>query len=349
MEVIKIRSRVKDLLRLIRCVSFSRLVNLLQLQFTWWIARYLRIFIIARGPAAISIEATTFCNLQCPECLSGMRKFTRLTGSVNMQDFTRWVNELRKSTIWLNLYFQGEPFLHKELVDMIRFAEKNRFYIMISTNGHYLTEENCNAIIDAGLDRLVVSLDGLDQESYEKYRRGGDLNSVTEGIETLCRIKNERNSSHPYLIIQCLLLSNNSHQAESFRQMKTRKGIDEVQFKTAQFYDFKSGNSLMPMEEKHSRYLRKGDSGYVIRSNFPNYCRRLWFGSVITWNGHVLPCCYDKDGEFRLGDLSEENFLSIWKGGKYRLFRQKVFNNRKGIDICTNCGEGLSKCYYECG
>jgi MoaA/NifB/PqqE/SkfB family radical SAM enzyme len=334
-------SALRDFIRLCRCMTPRRLLNLTGLLFSWLIARYLKVIVVPEGPSGLSFEPGTACNLRCPECPSGNRSFTRQQGMADLNLFRSALAQMDNHLIWLNLYFQGEPFIHPRFAEMVAIGKKHRYYTMTSTNGHYLSVENCHHIIDAGLDRLVVSLDGWDQQSYSRYRQGGDVQKVKEGIETLCRIKNERKSSRPYLVIQCLLFRHNLDQTEEIKQLIRRKGIDEVTFKKAQFYNLSKENPLIPSDGTMTRYTPSGTGEYRIKSRLPDHCRRLWFSSVLTWDGMVLPCCYDKDADHRMGDAGSEPFSKIWGGKAYNDFRRRVFFFRKTIPVCTNCGEGL--------
>jgi radical SAM protein with 4Fe4S-binding SPASM domain len=80
---------------------------------------------------------------------------------------------------------------------------------------------------------------------------------------------------------------------------------------------------------------------FVIKNRFPDRCARLWFNPVITWDGKVIPCCFDKDAEYIMGDMIVESFREIWNGQKFRDFRKGVMKNRQGIEICRNCTSGL--------
>ena len=91
----------------------------------------------------------------------------------------------------------------------------------------------------------------------------------------------------------------------------------------------------------YSRYKKRKDGKYEIKSNLQNECWRMWQGCVITWDGRVVPCCFDKDASFVLGELSKNSFRSIWKGEKYDSFRDQLFISRSKIDICQNCTEGI--------
>jgi radical SAM protein with 4Fe4S-binding SPASM domain len=336
------RSQIRDLVALVRCMTFRRTLNLFTLWITFIIVRYTKRVILPSGPAAISVEPTTHCNLRCPECPSGLGKFSRPTGNIDPGEFEHWLSMVHHQVIWLNLYFQGEPMLYPHFFSLIASAQKHRMYTMTSTNGHFLSEDNCLKLIHSGLHKLIISLDGMDQFTYEQYRRGGHFQTVREGIMQLLRLKTEMRSHTPFLEIQFLVLGTNEHQLEEVRKWMDLPGVDAITFKTAQIYNYRTGSPLIPSTEKYSRYRSKPDGSFELKSKLPDYCWRAWFSSVITWDGLVVPCCYDKDASFALGSLQSDAFPEIWKGEKYQRFRKKLFTNRREIHICTNCGEGYS-------
>ena len=312
-------------------------------------------------PISISIEPTNLCNLKCPECPTGQYGLTRSSGSIDIEKFKIYIDQPGKKLLFLVLYFQGEPYLNRYLFDLISYAKSKKIYVWTSTNGHFLTDENIRRTIESGLDKLVISLDGTNQEAYEKYRVGGSYETVVEGIRNFIRIRKEVGARHPRLEIQFLVLKSNQHQTKEIKKLGNSLGVDRTVLKTAQFYDFEQGNPLMPAEGKYSRYrLVKssrqsavgswqsavgswqsavGSRRYVIKNKFPNRCFRMWSGCVITWDGKVVPCCFDKDADHSMGDLNEQSFEEIWKGEKYRELRTRILKNRKSVEICRNCSQ----------
>src|SRR5205085_9820154 len=129
---------------------------------------------VHRGmPISIGIEPTTSCNLRCPECPSGLRSFTRPTGMLDESLFKKVIDELRDTHTYLTFYFQGEPYLHPDFLSLVRYAADRKIFTSTSTNAHYLNDANARATIESGLDRLIISIDGTTQETYESYRVGG--------------------------------------------------------------------------------------------------------------------------------------------------------------------------------
>ncbi len=291
-------------------------------------------------PVSISIEPTTACNLGCPECPSGLKMFSRSTGNLRKEELRNWLGELSPFTTYVNFYFQGEPFIHPDFPELIEMAARAGMYTSTSTNAHFISDEMAKRIIKSGLDRLIISIDGTTQEVYEKYRVHGDLQKVINGTKRLLAARKSMRSRKPFIIFQFLVVRHNEHQIEDVKKLAADLGVDDVRFKTAQVYNYENGNPLIPSNLKYSRYKRLSDGSYAVRNSLDNHCWRLWSGAVITWDGKVVPCCFDKDATHQLGDLRINRFLEIWNGQAYRSFRQKLLISRKEIDICSNCSEG---------
>lgn len=292
-------------------------------------------------PFSISIEPTTSCNLRCPECPSGLRSFTRPTGMMLPETFKTIIDELHETLAYLILYFQGEPFLNPNFFDLVRYAADKKIYTATSTNAHFLNQENTLRTIESGLSRLIISMDGTDQKSYETYRIGGNLEKVLDGVKNLTAFRKKLRTKSPYLILQFLMFQHNIQQIPEIRKIARELGVDKLEFKTAQVYNYEKGSKLIPEREQFSRYRKQTDGSYQIKNDLQNKCWKMWHSCVITWDGDVVPCCFDKDASYRMGNVRNESFASIWNSDKYRSFRSRLFRGRKEIDICTNCTEGL--------
>lgn len=291
-------------------------------------------------PVSISFEPTTSCNLRCPECPSGLRSFTRPTGMLDETFFRRAIDELADHLVYLTFYFQGEPYLNPKFLDMAAYAVKKKIYTATSTNAHFITDESAKKTVESGMQRLIISIDGAKQESYEQYRVGGQLQKVIEGTKKIMEWKKKLRSKTPYVIFQFLVVKPNEHEMEEVKKLAAELGVDEVKFKTAQVYDFENGHPLIPENEKFSRYKKGSDGKWKIKNELLNQCWRMWSGCVITWDGLVVPCCFDKDAKHQLGDLKSDPFHEIWRSEKYNAFRNSILLSRSSVDICTNCTEG---------
>jgi radical SAM protein with 4Fe4S-binding SPASM domain len=332
--------RIKDQINLVGHLKLQRLWNLLLLRSSYSFSRWTKRPLVWGHPFSLSIEPTTACNLGCPECPSGLKQFTRPTGKLDLDLHQKMLNQVSKSVFYINYYFQGEPFLHPQFLELIRQAKKHKIYTATSTNAHFIDQKKAEEIIDSGLDRLIISIDGLTQETYENYRVHGNLAKVIEATKLLIATKKEKRSATPHLIFQFLAVKPNEHEIPAVFTLGKEMGIDEVRIKTAQLYDYKNGNALMPENEKYSRYKLQSDGTYKLKFKTGNHCWRMWSGSVLTWDGKVVPCCFDKDAKHVLGSLENSDFNTIWKDKKYKAFRQAVLTGRNQIDICQNCSEG---------
>jgi radical SAM protein with 4Fe4S-binding SPASM domain len=294
-------------------------------------------------PVSISFEPTTSCNLRCPECPSGLRAFTRPTGMLQKDFFTETIDDVYKELLYLIFYFQGEPYLNPSFLDMVKYASDKGIYTATSTNAHYLTDDAAKKTVESGLDRLIISIDGTTQDSYEQYRVGGNLEKVIAGAKNIVKWKKELKSKTPFVFFQFLVVKHNEHQIEDIKKLAKEIGVDEVRFKSAQVYDYENDpNNLIPINEKYSRYKRNADGSFKAKNKFANRCWKLWHANVITWDGLVVPCCFDKDAMHRLGNLKNESFKNIWHNNNYKQFRGELMKSRKNIDICANCSEGES-------
>jgi len=291
-------------------------------------------------PISISIEPTTSCNLRCPECPSGLRSFTRPTGMLNQDLFKNTIDQLADTLSYLTFYFQGEPYLNPQFLEMTNYASRKGIYTATSTNAHYLNDDTSRKTIESGLDRLIISLDGTTQESYESYRIGGKIDKVLEGTKNIIAWKRKLKSKTPHVIFQFLVVRHNEHQIPEVYRLAKEFGVDEVLLKTAQIYDYENGSDLMPVQDQYSRYRKNSDGTYHLKNKLLNECWKMWHSCVITWDGKVVPCCFDKDAKFVLGDLTKNTFKEIWNGEKYSQFRASLLHSRSEIEICKNCTEG---------
>ena len=334
---------LNDTINLLTKLTLKRVVNAIKVWSSYQFSKLLKKPIQWGYPISISFEPTTSCNLRCPECPSGLREFTRPTGMLQKSFFQETIDDIYKELLYLIFYFQGEPYLNPDFLDMVKYAHNKGIYTATSTNAHYLTYEKAKKTVESGLDRLIISVDGTTQDVYQQYRVGGKLDKVLEGARNIVKWKKELNSKTPFIFFQFLVVKPNEHQIEDIKKLGKEIGVDQVRFKTAQVYDYDTDpNQLIPTINKYSRYKKDKDGKMQIKSGLNNHCWRLWSGNVLTWDGLVVPCCFDKDAMHQLGNLKTQSFKQVWNNSNYQQFRKELMTSRKNIDICANCSEGLS-------
>ncbi|HMO62528.1 MAG TPA: radical SAM/SPASM domain-containing protein [Ferruginibacter sp.] len=332
-----------DSVNLLSKLTPKRLWNGVKVLSSFYLSRLLGKPVQWGYPVSISFEPTTSCNLRCPECPSGLRAFTRPTGMLEKDFFRKTIDDIHEELLYLIFYFQGEPYLNPAFLDMVQYASQKKIYTATSTNAHYLNDENARRTVESGLDRLIISIDGTTQDVYTQYRKGGQLHKVIEGAKNIMKWKKALHSKTPYVFFQFLVVKPNEHQVEDIKKLAKEIGVDGVRFKTAQVYDYETDpNQLIPTIDKYSRYKKNADGTYKAKNKLANRCWKLQHANVITWDGLVVPCCFDKDATHQLGNLKTESFKTIWHNDNYKQFRSQLMKSRANIDICANCSEGVN-------
>ena len=258
---------------------------------------------------------------------------------MSLEVWERVLSEIRDTAHTIQFYFQGEPLLNKDLPQMIAQAHQAGLYTIVSTNAQAMTPQLAADLVNAGLDRIIISMDGLTDSSYNAYRIGGSLDKCKAALRWLREAKDSignRQSSNRQLLIelQCLRLKSNEQEWKTFKQQYKALGADRLVFKTAQLYDYADGHPLMPTDPKYSRYI-KGADGQYHRRPLRHGCFRVWSGVVITTNGDVLPCCYDKSHQFAYGNIMTTPLRELFTNEKACAFRKAAF--RQTPQICQEC------------
>lgn len=249
--------------------------------------------------------------------------------------WVRTLAEVSKTARIIQFYFQGEPLLHKDLPTMIREAHEAGLYTIVSTNGLAITPGLAGQLVQSGLDRIIVSMDGLTGESYNAYRIGGSVEKVKNALRYLREAKSVcQRSGLTTIELQCLRLRSNEHEWADFRREYKALGADRLTFKTAQLYNYADGHPLMPSNPHYSRYRLGQDGKYHRRPRWP-WCTRVKTGCVITTDGDVLPCCYDKAREYVYGNIMEASLAEILHSGKARAFIRAAQKEQPAI--CKEC------------
>jgi radical SAM protein with 4Fe4S-binding SPASM domain len=261
---------------------------------------------------------------------------TRKRGFMDTDLFIKVIKELAPYLYNLNLYFQGEPMMHPQFFTFLENC--SNVHTVVSTNGHFLSAENAERIVKSKLNKLLISIDGVDQKTYSSYRVDGDLIKVVDGLNNVSLAK-KRTGSSMLLELQFLVNRFNEYQINEVKQL-ARSVHADLKLKSMQIINSSEISAWMPSEKRFQRY-KKEDGRYIIKNSFQNRCARMWFNPVITWDGKVVPCCFDKDAGYVMGDLNVDSFRDIWDSPKYRIFRKSILTGRNMIEMCRNCTSGL--------
>lgn len=292
------------------------------------------------------VEPTNFCNLKCPLCPTGSGAITAPRGHMDFEHYKKILDECGDYLFNLTLWNWGEPFLHKNIYDMIDYAKAKRIFVRVSTNGHFLKDgKNLERIVMSGLDELMFSLDGASEESFLKYRVGGKFETVIKNLEDLVKTKRRLKKRTPFIELQFIVMSHNEHEISKIKEIAKRIGVDSLKLKTVSLEGANAlgyeGNQekikgFKPKNEEYSRYKEN-----MVRKNLKNRCVRLWLTSVVNWDGSVSPCCNDPNRVYDFGNSTEKGFAEVWNSPKYVGFRKALLKNKSRISMCENCSGDL--------
>ena len=275
--------------------------------------------------------------LSCPHCTVGIKGNIGNRKLLDILSFNNILEKVAPTAMVMQLYFQGEPTLNKQLYYFIEKAKQAGLYTIVSTNAQLIDRAEADKIVGAGLDKIIVSLDGATQQTYEQYRKGGSITKVFSALQYLNEAK-KNIGGHTRIVLQCLRLKSNEGEWSWLQKNYKALGADSIEMKTAQFYDYENGQELMPTDERYSRYKRV-EEHYVRKKRYRNRCWRLWSGCVVNVDSDVLPCCFDKNSRYSFGNLKSSDIKEVWHSVAAKRFRKQVLRDRKGIDICLNCTE----------
>jgi len=299
-----------------------------------------------QDPIAINIEPSNVCNLRCPTCPAGSGEMNRPGRMMRDDEFKRIIDQVKGHVQNIVLWNYGEPFLNKELLFMIRYAADNGMYVETSSNGEFFrSREFCDDIVKCGLQKLIVCLDGADQETIGKFRRGAHFEKIIEGIQLMVDAKKERKSKIPAIELQFIVMKHNAHQRAQIKQIATELGVDifcekavGLDSSAPNFQDM--AKEFLPEDASMIRFYRNGDGTYALRGEITNYCSRIFQSVVINSDGTVVPCCYDLYSKYVMGNIFEESLASIWRNAKYNKFRRQILLDRRSIPMCNICSVG---------
>jgi len=326
---------------LLKSLTFRRFSNLLKTSASFLLSAMTGKNILWGNPAILTIEPTNICNLRCPLCTTGNGEMQRSNGKMSLETFTKLMDLIADEIFFLILYHQGEPFINKHFLDFVRLAKSRNIYCTTSTNAHYFSDETIHDTISSGLDSMIISMDGVTQNTYETYRVNGNLERVTNSLRRFKEIKDQRHSKTPLLALQFLVMKHNEHELPAVRKFARDIGVDRLLVKNIEVRNSEEAKIWLPVDEKYRRYNFDGRSFEVKNSNKKS-CPRPWLSALVNWDGSVVPCCFDKNGVYEMGNIhSIEHLSELWKGEKFSAFRAKLSSDRRSIDMCRNCNQGL--------
>lgn len=276
------------------------------------------------------VEPANFCNLKCPTCPVGTGAIKKAKGVMKLEDFKKIIDQTGDYLYHLTLWNWGEPFLNKDLDQMIKYARRKNIYVATSTNGHFLDEASCTGIIDSGLNELIIALDGLSQETLSQYRLGADFKKITQGIKTLAGLKKIKRAEYPKIQLQFIAMKHNQEEVVNLKEFARGLGVDKAVVKTfGSHLDINRLKDFEPNKKELSRY------GQPVKKR--GRCFKIYLGMNINYDGAAVPCCYDPFESIILGNVLESGVKKVWQGEKFANLRRAILKNKQALEICRNC------------
>jgi len=285
------------------------------------------------------IELTSLCQLRCPFCRTGnalRKQYPQVPrGKITKETFLNIMNKV-PNLGHISLYNWGEPFLHPDVVWFVQTVKQYGKTCELSSNMQIMTPEIAEGIVKAQLDILRVSCDGMTQETYSKYRQGGDIDKVIRNSKLLASTKEELKSRLPQVVFQFVVNRFNEHELPYFGNMAKQWGADQISpINICSMTP--EGYFITPyFEPKNPRWKRYWGIGFLTN------CRQPWEHITFDWNGDVYPCC-NPSGiiDYKMGNINESSFEEIWNCPKYqyaRRFCQTGIPENNGFNImCHAC------------
>jgi radical SAM protein with 4Fe4S-binding SPASM domain len=299
-------------------------------------------------PGAIVIDPVNMCNLRCPLCPTGLGIQDYEGHMMSLGAFESIVNKFPRLEK-IGLYNWGEPFLNPDIFGMIKYAEKKNIEVSIHTNFSIRKDPVFfRNIIDSGLNHLTVSLDGASEETYSKYRLGGDFKLVLANINALVAEKERHDSKTPEVVWQFIVNRFNEHEVENAKHMAASIGVG---FETAciGLSDDLPGVKLDSTIDERKRFWLPNDKKFVMSWYKGEYkeplidtpCPNLFESMVVASDGKVFPCCYLSDIKEVFGDLMRDSVDEVWNNDKYKysrnLFTGRKYSGQTVQSACTRC------------
>ena len=283
-------------------------------------------------PQALMIEPTDVCNLKCTFCYTQNVELKRMTHTLSLEKYKDIIQDVRRYCMYINFWFAGEPLINKDIYKFVDHANRNNILSCISSNGMLLTPQASHNLIEAGLDRIIISFDGANKETYEKIRVGAKFETVIENVRKLVQLKKELKSRKPYVSLQMVLTKDNEQEVEKFTELAKDLGVDQAYVKSLYTFDTQDKevkDKIKALQTENNQ--RTSDSEERKAACTANN------RTAILCDGTVVPCCYDVDSIYKFGDVGLNSLTDIWESSEYKIFR-KDNKKFKESPLCSKCG-----------
>lgn len=282
---------------------------------------------VKNKPQVFAIELTNYCNLDCAMCPRQAMK--RRVGFMDAVLFKKIISQIKdyNHAVWLHLF--GESLFHPQIGEFIDYCAENGIKAKLSTNGTVLTKEKSSILLNSKLDTIILSIDAVTREKYQKIRVKGDFDATRENITNFLKLKKELKKTKPFTITQVIKMNETEDEISMFKK-EWGNTSDAVIVKN--FCTWAS-------QIKEIKGMAKDGHLYHVPRNKRYPCLALWNYVVVMWNGDVVPCCRDYDGKMVLGNLNQESLEDVWNSEKMQKLRKEHIGHNYDNPLCKDCIE----------
>lgn len=281
-------------------------------------------------PETFTVETILGCDLRCPECAVGGDFITRKKGWMNFERFKIIADKIKPYCKYLYLHIWGEPLLNKDIFKMIRYA--SRFTkTHISTNGNLMTEKTAAKLIQSGVSDIIVSIDGVSQEVYEKYRVGGQVGKAVNALKNLEKFKKNFDSK-VNIYPQFIVFKHNQHEMQQFNELCRTIGFKPI-FKAPYIRQQNSQFKLSDYSQFTRPVYQKLPSLRAAMKDCPN-AENVF---TILLDGSIVLCCHDHGRATCYGNIFDQSVGDIWNSDEFREERHNILSGKAPKFCIDNC------------
>ncbi len=304
----------------------------------------LRRTVLRSMPFYYFVDPCNVCNLRCPLCPTGNYTLDKHQGMMSFEMYKGIIDRIKDYALTVGVYNLGEPFLNKRVFDMIDYTQANNIGTNLSSNFNWPVPVDVKDIVRCGLEYITISLDGLSQETYEKYRVKGDINEVIENLKALVAAKKAMKSATPVIEWQFIVFKHNEHELPRVKELARTWGVDRLRvvpptIPPEMVDDAAVRDEWMPTNKvyrEHDPALAQ-QRGYIL----DQACFYLYRTMRIDPDGSIAPCCYARDRTHNYANLDDGDLREIWNNRYYvssrQLFARKPLPKDRIKTFCDEC------------
>lgn len=313
-------------------------------------------------PYHFEIEITTRCDLRCIMCEHTHWERDRYTDvDMSFEDLKKIVDQF-PNLIWINVTGEGSGYLNKDFPKILRFLKSKPVFVTFVDSFTALREDILRELIEIGVDKITVSIDGATKETYEVIRIGASFDKMLGNVRRILQLKAELNSPLPEICFRYTLMTINAHEMIQFVELIHSLGHksllgDQPLIEFVGLLEFESTKHLLhePSNQEVDAVNRRArELGVKVQWDHPSHqavlkppMRRcvVWSEPYIMMGGFVVSCCAVLMSNGRnflrkhsFGNVFESCVKDIWDSPRYKRFREMVTNDTGQVPLlCEGC------------